>query len=207
MAVPITAAAGPITSAQPNWARSGCEYAGRFGMARENVPNPVQASSPTKISAPMPAASRPGSRATSSMAPPRPATSISRNAAGSGEPNRVAMAAKLPAEPTTASVCAGISFLEKCTASTARPLPSAIRGASGPSAAPSDSVASAARNTPGISAAVMAPRGLNPSAGEWPPLPGRYRMVSPTSRPARASGSSGHHSGSPWKPSPLGSWV
>ena len=32
-------------------------------------------------------------------------------------------------------------------------------------------------------------------------------MVSATSRPATASGSSGHHSGSEWKPSPLGSVV
>ena len=62
------------------------------------------------------------------MAPPRPATSISRKAAGSGEPNRVAIAAKLPAEPTTASVRAGISRLEKCSARTASPPPRAIRG-------------------------------------------------------------------------------
>ena len=45
---------------------------------------------------------------------------------------------------------------------------------------------------------------LNPSAGEWPPLPGRYRRVRPTSTPASSSGRSGHHSGSEWKPTCLG---
>jgi hypothetical protein len=57
---------------------------------------------------------------------------------------------------------------------------------------------------PGSSIGDGTPPALNPSAGEWPPLPGRYRIVSPTKTPARASNGSGHHSGVPSKPSAPG---
>ena len=61
---------------------------------------------------------------------------------------------------------------------------------------------------PGSSIAVGGlPPALNPSAGEWPPVPGRYRSVKLTSTPASSSGKMGHHRGSPWKPSPLGKLV
>ena len=45
---------------------------------------------------------------------------------------------------------------------------------------------------------------LNPSAGEWPPLPGRYRIVRPTSTPASSSGRIGHHRGSACEAQALG---
>jgi len=66
------------------------------------VPSPVQLSRPTKISAPIPAASSPGSSTTPSMGPPSPDASISRKALGRGDPNRVLIEAKLPEEASTA---------------------------------------------------------------------------------------------------------
>ena len=138
---------------------------------------PVRASRPTKMSAPTPEASRPGSSTTPSMGPPRPEASISRNAPAMGEPRRVLIAAKLPAAATTAVAWAGMSRLASRTASTASPPPRAISGASGPSTTPRLRVASAASSTPGSWAGVGAPSpALNPSAGEWPPFPGRNRI-------------------------------
>ena len=91
---------------------------------------------------------------------------------------------------------------------TPSPPPMAIKGASGPSTTPRHKVANAASTMPGSSIGEGGPSpALNPSAGEWPPLPGRYRMVRATSTPASTSGGIGHHSGSPWKPRPLGSSV
>jgi glyoxylase-like metal-dependent hydrolase (beta-lactamase superfamily II) len=59
-----------------------------------------------------------------------------------------------------------------------------------------DQVANAASRMPGSSAGEGGPSPiLNPSAGEWPPLPGRYRRVRPTSTPA-SSGRGGHPRGS-----------
>ena len=142
-------------------------------MASENVPRPVQCPSPVKISAPTPADSRPGTSTSSSDAPPRPATSISRNAPTMGEPSSVLMDAKVPAAATMARACAGASRLATRIAQIARPPPSAISGASGPSTAPSVSVASAASTTPGSCAGPGAPLVLSPSTGEWPPRPGR----------------------------------
>ena len=51
-----------------------------FGIAKEKLPSPVQLSRPTKISAPMPAASRPGRSTTLIVVPARPAASMSRKA-------------------------------------------------------------------------------------------------------------------------------
>ena len=50
------------------------------------------------------------------------------------------------------------------TASSASPLPTAIRGASGPTTAPSTRLAEAARTTPGMALGCVAPA-PNPSAG------------------------------------------
>ena len=66
-------------------------------MASEKVPCPVNESSPTNTRNPIPAASRPGSSATASIVPPSPATSSIRNAATTGDPSNVLIAAKLPA--------------------------------------------------------------------------------------------------------------
>ena len=78
---------------------------------------------------------------------------------------------------------------------TPSPLPIAISGASGPSTAPNESVASAARKTPGSSIGGSGPPVWKPSAGEWPPVPGRWRIASATSSPDSASSGSGHHTG------------
>ena len=166
IAVPSPAAAIPIPSAQRNSAPSGGPTGGMLGTASENVPKPVQASSPTKMSEPTPAASRPGTSTTPSKAPPSPDTSIIRNAPTMGDPSSVLMAAKLPAAPITMLARAGASRLIRCTASTPRPLPMAISGASGPSTAPRLSVAKAAMTMPGSSIGGTGPDDLNPSAGE-----------------------------------------
>src|SRR5271169_2679006 len=171
---PIRAASTPIASAQPNSAPVGVPTWGRPGIARENVPSPVRWSRPRKISEPTPAASRPGTSTSSSMAPASPEASISRNAPSSGEPSSVLMAAKLPAAATTVAVLGGASRLTRRTARTPSPPPRAIRGASGPSTTPRLRVANAASTMPGSSAGAGGPPPtLNPSAGEWPPLAGQ----------------------------------
>ena len=202
---PSGAAMIPMASAHRNSAPVGDPTWGRPGIASENVPSPVRWSRPRKISEPTPAASSPGTSTSSSMAPPSPEASISRNAPSRGEPSSVLTAAKLPAAATTVAVLGGASFLTRRTARTPSPPPRAIRGASGPSTTPRLKVAKAASTMPGSSTGAGGPAPtLNPSAGEWPPLPGRYRMVAATSSPASTSGRIGHHSGSPWKPRPLG---
>ena len=173
MALPTTAAATPMTSAQPNWARSGWANGGTSGNDREKVPSPVQESRPMKISDPTPAATRPGTSTSPSVGPPSPEASISRNAPSRGDPSSVLTAAKLPAAATTAVAWSGTSRLARRTANAARPAPSAISGASGPSTAPRLRVASAAIAMPGSSIGDGTPPALNPSAGEWPPRPGR----------------------------------
>ncbi len=193
--------------AHRNMAPVGWLNGGSPGMAREKLPNPVNESRPMKMRVPMPAASRPGTSTRPRRGPPRPDASISRNAPTMGEPSRALMAAKLPAEAMTTAAVGGASRLTRCTASAPRPPPMAINGASGPRTTPRLRVASEARTTPGSSTAVGAPPALNPSAGLWPDVPGRYWMVAPTSTPAMARRGSGHHTGVPLKPSSLGSVV
>ena len=125
------------------------------------------------MSDPMPAASKPGTRTTPMSGPPSPAASMSRKAPTIGDPSSVAMAAKLPAAPMTTTAIAGASFLTRCTASTPSPPPMAMSGASGPSTAPRQRVASEATMIPGRSAGSTPPAALKPSAGLWPPVPCR----------------------------------
>ena len=173
MPVPITAAARPMTIAHRNSLPFGREKDGIGEIARENVPSPVHESSPTKMSDPTPAASNPGTRMTLSRPPPRPATSIRRNAPTIGDPSNVLMAAKLPATPMTTVAIAGASRLNRRTAIAPSPPPIAISGASGPSTAPRHRVASAATRMPGKSSAGAGPPViLMPSAGECPPSSG-----------------------------------
>ena len=127
------------------------------------------------MSAPTPAASRPGTSTSSSVTPPKPIASISRKAPLSGEPSSVAMAAKLPAAPTTALTCGdAAAALDRLTVHAASPPPRAMSGASGPRTAPKPSVARAASAMPGSSLAGNTPPVFRPSAGEWPPVPGKY---------------------------------
>ena len=200
MPVPTTAATRPKTRAQRNITPFGCWNGGSPGMAREKVPNPVSESRPMKMRVPTPAARRPGTSTSPRIGPPRPAASISRKAPAMGEPNRVLMAAKLPAAAITVAAVGGASLVARCTARTPSPPPMAIRGASGPSTTPRLRVARAASRTPGISSGSGVPPVLNPSAGECPPVPGRYRMTELTSRPATPSRGRGHHAGGPWNP-------
>ena len=99
--MPSSAAATPMTRAQPNSPTVGWLKGGSPGMAREKVPSPVQLSRPTKISEPIPAASRPGSSTTPIMAPASPDASISRKAPRMGDPKSVLIEAKLPEEAST----------------------------------------------------------------------------------------------------------
>ena len=82
--------------AHPNSAMPGGRTAGRFGMARENVPNPVSESSPVKMRAPTPEASSPGSSTAVASEPPMLDASSRRNAPANGVPSSVLIAAKLP---------------------------------------------------------------------------------------------------------------
>jgi hypothetical protein len=75
-------------------------------------------------------------------------------------------------------------LLARRTARAPRPPPNAIRSAPGPSTAPRLSVVSAARAMPGGSRPVAGPPPVvKPNAGEWPPLPGRYRIVNAVNKP------------------------
>ncbi len=112
-----------------------------------------------------------------------------------GDPRRKAIPAKAPAAPTTAMAWAGESRFTSHTARTARPPPRAISGASGPTTDPRAIETNAAIRTPGSSIGVGAGCDLNPSAGECPPRPGRYLIVSDTRTPAIKSTGSGHHAG------------
>nr|BFE73214.1 hypothetical protein GCM10020092_065150 [Actinoplanes digitatis] len=193
-----------MTMAHPNSLTVGATTVGRSGIASENWPNPVSSSSPVKISAPMPAPSSPGTSTSDAVAPPRPDASISRNAPDSGEPSSVLMAAKLPVAATAAPACAGRSRRARCAARYASPPPSATSGPSGPTTAPRPMPAVAAIAIPGRARGSGSPPGWNPSTGDSPPRPGRYRTVSPTIVPAATSGTTGHQSGVSANPSPCG---
>ena len=147
---------------------------GRPGRDKENVPNPVNEFKPTKINEPIPAASSPGTRTSPRIGPPMPATSINRKAPRMGEPKRVLIAAKLPAEVITIAAVGGASRAASRTARAPSPPPSAMSGASGPRTTPREREANAAITTPGRSSAPMGgPSEVNPSAGTCPAVPGR----------------------------------
>ena len=208
MQVPSTEATKPKTMAHRNRATVRWWKGGSPGMASEKVPNPVNEFRPTKMSVPTPAASSPGTRTSSSRGPPMPAASMSRKAPRMGEPNKVLMAAKLPAEDITTAAAGGASRLARFTDRSPRPPPMAMSGASGPRTTPRLKVANAAMATPGSSTTVGAPPPvLKPSAGMWPAVPGRYWMVAATRIPDRASRGSGHQTGVPANPSSLGNEV
>ncbi len=196
-----------MTSAQPNSATSGRAKCKSPGMARENSPRPDHWPRPTKMSVPTPAASRPGRSTSSSIVPPKPTASISRKAPVRGEPSSVLIAAKLPAAPTTVLTCGADAALARLTAQAARPPPRATSGASGPRTAPNESVASAASAMPGSSFAANTPLALKPSAGECPPVPGKYWIVRATRMPPTASIGNGHQTGTEWKPRSSGRLV
>ncbi len=193
---PSSAPTAPITSAHPRVPNVGGTPGGTDDRASEKVPSPVQLSRPIKTSAPNPEASRPGNATRLSVIPPIPAASMIKNAPRTGEPSSVLIAAKLPADAMIVSAIGGASFLIRRTVKAARPPPIAINGASGPSTAPRLSVVSAARMMQMSSGPVGGPPPvLNPKAGEWPPLPGRYRMVSPVNSPHSTNQGTGHHAG------------
>ncbi len=101
------------------------------------------------------------------MTPLIPAASMIRKAPSSGEPSRVLIAAKLPADARTVAAIGGASFFARWMASAPRPPPIAISGASGPRTAPRLRVVRAARKTPISSGPVGGPPPvLNPKAGE-----------------------------------------
>ena len=164
---------------------------------------PVHEPRPISISVPIPAASRPGIRMSGSRRPASPAASISSTAAISGEPNRNEIAAKVPQAATIACRSGGASARIRRIAKKPRPPPSAIRGASGPTTAPSPIPAIAASMTPGRSIGWVG-AALSPFAGMCPPRPGRRAIAKATTTPANASHGNDHHSGVWSKPSASG---
>ena len=119
-----------------------------------------------------------------------------RNAPSTGDPSKVLIAAKLPADAMIVRAIGGASFFTRCTVNAPRPPPIAISGPSGPSTAPRLSVVSAARTMPTSSRPLGGlPPVLNPKAGEWPPVPGRYRMVNAVNSPHSTNHGTGHHAG------------
>ena len=112
---------------------------------------------PMKMTEPIPADIRPGSRIRGSIGPPSPAASIKMIAPMTGEPKIVAIAANAALAASTAMTWSGVSFFTSRTATTARPPPSAMSGASGPSTSPRPRVASAASRMPGSSTGLAVP--------------------------------------------------
>ena len=110
---PSRAPASPIAAAQAMVAIVGSTLGGTVVSASEKPPSPVNESSPTNISAPMPEASSPGSATRVNMAPPIPAASMIRKAPRIGEPSRVLTAAKLPADAITVRANGGVSFFAR----------------------------------------------------------------------------------------------
>src|SRR6478735_1667893 len=193
---PNTAPATPIITAHPRVANVGGTAGGTTGSASEKVPSPVQPSKPTNTSAPMPEASSPGRATRLNVIPPIPAASMIRNAPSTGDPSRVLIAAKLPADAMIVRAIGGASFFARCTANAPRPPPIAISGPSGPSTAPRLSVVSAARIMPTSSRPLGGPPPvLKPKAGEWPAVPGRYRMVDAVNSPHSTNQGTGHQAG------------
>ncbi len=99
-----------------------------------------------------------------SCAPPKPIASIMNSAAISGEPRMVAIAANAPETPTSAMALGSALRRSGPTNSSAAPLPSASRIASGPITAPRHRLASPASRTPGRWAGSVGPA-WTPSAG------------------------------------------
>ena len=159
----------------------------------ENEPSPMKTSEPT------PAARRPGRSTSGRVGPPSPVASITSTAPITGEPKIDETAAKLPAAAISPTACSGASRLTRRIASVPSPSPSASNGPSGPSTSPNPSVAAAANSTPGRSIGrVGGPPALSPSAGTWPPCPGRRTTAIAVSSPASATQGSGHQTGAAW---------
>jgi len=112
-----------------------------------------------KTTEPIPADIRPGSSTRGSIGPPSPAASIKMIAPMTGEPKIVALAANAALAASTAMTWSGVSFFTRRTATTTRPPPRAMSGASGPSTRPRPRprVASAASKMPGSSAGLAVP--------------------------------------------------
>ena len=89
-------------------------------------------------------------------------------------------------------------------ARTPRPPPMAMRGASGPRTAPRHKVAREQTTMPGRLIGSLPPPVWNPSAGLWPPVPGRYVTARATIRPPTRRGAIGHQAGALLKPSSWG---
>ena len=150
---------------------------------------------PMKMTEPIPADIRPGSKISGSIGPPSPAASMRMIAPMTGEPKTVAIAANAALPANTAMAWSGVSFLTRRTARIARPLPKAMSGASGPSTRPRPRVASAGQQ--------VCLAGRKKKKKKKKKKKGRM-IATAASTPATASTGSGHHQGTGCNPSPLG---
>ncbi|CAM5569863.1 hypothetical protein SALBM135S_00445 [Streptomyces alboniger] len=184
---------------------SGLAPGGTSGSARPPMARPVHSPKPVNTTAPAALATRQGSSRAARRVPARPAASTTRTAATSGPPRMVEIAAVEPAVARIAVSCPLRSRAARVrpAASSAIPLPRAIRGASGPRTTPSGRVASAATMTPGSS---RGPTGAPPSpcTGGCPPPPGARATTGARTAPASASAGRGHHQGARAYPTALG---
>ena len=196
---PRNGATSPNAIAQPNSRRSGGRRAAGPGSSARTSRSPVSESRPRKISDADAGGQQPGHQHEPEHRAAEPDASSSRNAPSSGEPSSELIAAKLPAAAITAAAVGGRVARREAHGQHAEPAAHRISGASGPSTAPKP--AWRARRAPRRGArSGQRPAALKPSAGEWPPVPGRRRIASATSRPASASSGSGHHTGAASKP-------
>ena len=164
----------PIAMAHRNSATVGVPNVGMSGTASEKVPKPVRLSRPTKISEPMPAASRPGTSITPSMGPPSPATSISRNAAGQRRPEQRADRGEAAGGADHGDGLSRRVPLQQVDRQHAEPAADRDQRRLGAQhGAQRQRRERGERSMPGSSPGSVAPDALNPSAGSWPPVPGR----------------------------------
>ena len=115
-----------------------------------------------------------------------------------GEAKSSEIAAKAPAAAITSKAWSGTGLRASEIEATAIPEPRAISGASGPTTVPRPIEARPASATPGTVIGLIGPLACRPSAGRWPPFPGRRTIANATISPAIASTGSDHHSGGPW---------
>ena len=185
----------PITIAHRNSDTPGLPAGGMSGTASEKVPRPVQLSSPMKISEPTPAASSPGASTTPSIAPPIPATSIIRNAAGKRRAEERADRCEAPGGTDHRNGHLRRVALDQVDGEDSEAAADRDQRRLRARTTPRLRVANEAMTMPGSSIGGTGPDALNPSAGLCPAVPGRYRIVSATSRPLSASSGIDHQAG------------
>ena len=118
---PQQAPTTPMTTAQPIVASVGWHCRRHRGQRQREAAQAGPVVQADEDQRPDAEASSPGSATRLSVIPPIPAASMIRNAPSTGEPSRVLIAAKLPADAMIVRAIGGASFFARCTAKRRKP--------------------------------------------------------------------------------------